>query len=121
MFDDCDLAARLESLSEKELDELPFGVIRLGDDDTVVSYNATEARQSGYRDKPRIGLDFFVRVAPCMNTEDFRGHIDAGRRQGTLDMEFGWRPRQKPHNHRVRCWRHFSVETGRRQTPRTPI
>ena len=87
-FDAPDLAARIEQISQHDLDELPFGVILLDREGTVLFYSATEARQSGYDGSP-LGQNFYA-VSRCMSGEDFRGRIVRAMEQGPVDLEFGW-------------------------------
>jgi len=87
-FDVPDLAARVEQLSQYDLDRLPFGVILLGRDGTVLFYSETEARQSGYAGSP-MGKDFFA-LSRCMGGDDFRGRIMRAAEIGPVDLEFGW-------------------------------
>ena len=47
-FNAPDLAARIEALSQHDLDNLPFGVVLLDRQGTILFYSATEARLSGY-------------------------------------------------------------------------
>jgi photoactive yellow protein len=89
-FDAPDLAARLSELSPLLLDSLPFGIIRLDDTGHVTCFNGAERRQSGYKSRPAMGLDFFAEVAPCMATAAFRGRIEQARARGVLDIEFDW-------------------------------
>lgn len=89
-FDDPDLARKAEALDERDLDGLPFGAIRLDQAGLVRSYNGAERRLSGSGDRERLGHDFFAEIAPCMDTEDFRGRIDRARSAGRLDLEFGY-------------------------------
>ncbi len=87
---DPDICLTVEALLPDDIDQLPFGAIRLDAAGNVVVYNRTEGQQSGYGKRPTIGLDFFLEIAPCMNDPDFRGRIEEMRRAGTVDMEFGW-------------------------------
>ena len=89
-FDSPDLVAEIEKLSPEEIDELPFGAIRLDRDLRVTFYSAAEARLSGYADRPAIGRIFFSEIAPCMSNEAFLGRVEAARERGTLDLEFSW-------------------------------
>jgi photoactive yellow protein len=57
-FDASDLAAQIEKLDGAARDGLPFGVIELDRDGKVLTYNATEARLSGYGTTP-LGKNFF--------------------------------------------------------------
>ena len=51
-FDAVDLARQIETLSQYQLDTLPFGVILLDRDGTIVFYSRTKARKSGYGEIP---------------------------------------------------------------------
>ena len=66
-FDEPDLLDRLEEASDAVLDTLPFGVIAMAGNGTVVSYNETESRLSGLMPANVIGRHFFSAVAPCTN------------------------------------------------------
>ncbi|MFN3658538.1 MAG: hypothetical protein ACK4UO_14915 [Pseudolabrys sp.] len=87
-FNAPDLAARIERLPYDELDRLPFGVIQLDAEGTVLFYSATEARQSGYGGSPK-GQNFFA-VTRCAAMEELRGRIMRAHEQGPVDLEFGW-------------------------------
>ena len=85
-FDAPDLAARIEQLSEIEIDRLPFGVVRLDPEGLILRYSATEARQSGYGSQP-VGLNFFE-IARCSGKNDVRAQIVRGQEEGHVDLEF---------------------------------
>jgi photoactive yellow protein len=87
-FNAPDLAARIETLSQHELDNLPFGVILLDKVGTVLFYSATEARLSGYGSNP-VGLNMFD-ISRCMGADDFRGRLTRAMEEGLVDLEFGW-------------------------------
>ena len=87
-FDAADLARQIESLSQYELDTLPFGVILIDRDGTIVFYSQTEAQKSGYGEIP-IGQNLFA-ISPCMASNDFRGRIKRAMDEGPVDLEFGW-------------------------------
>jgi photoactive yellow protein len=84
------LAKTVEALDREQIDRLPFGVIKLDGEGRVTLFSRTEAMQSGYRDRPALGLDFFLNVAPCMGRAEFRGRIEEARRSGDIDIEIGW-------------------------------
>ena len=88
-FDSQHLASDLDALDAATIDELPFGVIKLDAQNRVQIYSKAEARLSGFGTRPALGLDFFVSIAPCMNTAQFRGRIDEAMADGTLDLELG--------------------------------
>jgi photoactive yellow protein len=87
-FNAPDLAARIERLSQYELDRLAFGVILLDREGTVLFYSETEARQSGYAGSP-MGKNFFA-MSRCIGMEDLRSRILRARETGPVDLEFGW-------------------------------
>ena len=86
-FDSPDLAQRLEQLVPADLDALPFGVIHLDCDGTVLLYNATEGRQSG-NPNPPVGQDFYA--LSCMGGDNFRGRIVSAMEEGPVDLEIAW-------------------------------
>ena len=87
-FDAPDLAALAEAASQFELDNLPFCVIQLDRAGTVLFYSATEARLSGYGEKP-LGLNLFA-ISRCLGSDAFRGRIERAMEQGPVDLEVGW-------------------------------
>ena len=87
-FDAPDLARRAEAASQFELDNLPFGVILLDRAGTVLFYSATEARLSGYGEKP-LGLNLFA-ISSCLGSDAFRGRIERAMDKGPVDLEIGW-------------------------------
>lgn len=89
-FDEVALARAVERLSDAERDALPFGVVKLDAAGAVTFYSKTEAVQSGFKKRPAVGRDFFLEIAPCMNTPALKGRIDAARQAGKVDVEIGW-------------------------------
>ena len=87
-FDAPDLAARIEQLDDAERDALPFGVIHLDRDGTVLFYSATEASVSGYGMTP-LGRNFFE-VGRNPANPDLRARIMTAIESGPVDLEFGW-------------------------------
>lgn len=87
-FDASGLAARAERASLFELDNLPFGVIRLDRDGTVQFYSDTEARLSGYGEIP-LGKNLFA-ISECLGSDDFRGRVERAMDAGPVDLEIGW-------------------------------
>ena len=66
-FDQPDLAARLDALSEAEVDQLEFGVIGFDAEGIVRRYNAFESECAGLAPERVLGRNVFTMVAPCMN------------------------------------------------------
>jgi photoactive yellow protein len=86
-FDAPDLAARIEQLSQHDLDHLPFGVILLDRAGVVLFYSETESQLSGYGQP--IGQNFFE-ISRNPNIGDLRSRIMAAMETGPVDLEFGW-------------------------------
>lgn len=87
-FSTPDLAGAVEALSRDKLDALPFGVIRLDENNVVQIYNKTEAKNSGRDERPTEGRLFFIDVAPCMDNGYFKGRIEQARKAGKLNISF---------------------------------
>ena len=62
-----DLAARLDQCTPQQFDELGFGVIGFGPDNTVTVYNAFESQAAGLSPQRVLGQPLFTNVAGCMN------------------------------------------------------
>lgn len=89
-FEAANIAETLKSMTDDEINALPFGVILIGADGKVLKYSKREAEQSGYgANRTPIGLDFFAELAPCMDTTQFRGQIDKAAAAGKVDIELG--------------------------------
>lgn len=104
-----DIAAQVERLSPAEIDKLPFGVILLDREFMVLIYNATEARESGYRNSAR-GLNFFS-VAQYPSAEQFRVGVTAALEAGPVDLEFAWKGDYSDPNRELRI-RAMSARNG---------
>ena len=66
---------RIEAMGEKELDELPLGVITLDLNGRIKRYNKVEAEMARLDQKSQIGKDFFLEVAPCTANPEFQGRF----------------------------------------------
>lgn len=67
LFDEPSLADHLYANSGRNLDELPFGVVGINDENEVIEYNLAEEAIAGLSRENVFGKDFFFEVAPCMN------------------------------------------------------
>jgi photoactive yellow protein len=80
----------VEQMTARDIDRLPFGVIKLDPAGSVELFNLAERVQSGYKSRPAMGLHFFTDIAPCMNVPAVKGRIDAAMGAGEVDVEVGW-------------------------------
>ena len=82
---------RIDSLTEGEFDDLPFGAIKLDADGRVLKYNLYESKLAGRDPEEVIGRNFFTEVAPCTNVQEFAGRYRQGMAEGKLDTTFPYR------------------------------
>jgi photoactive yellow protein len=78
----------VNSISDAELDALPYGVIQLDAEGTVLRYNACEQSLSGLSRQKVVGKNFFKQVAPCTDMQGFCGRFSAGVAAGELHCTF---------------------------------
>ena len=81
------LAATIEEMEPEQINTLPFGAIRLDSEFKVIFYSDAERDQSGYRKDP-VGRPFFLDIAPCLNTAQYKDRIDKALANGKLDITF---------------------------------
>jgi photoactive yellow protein len=67
LFTDAAIGDGLSTLSDAELDDLPFGVIGFDFLSAVRRYNRYESRAAGLSPQHVLGHPLFTVVAPCMN------------------------------------------------------
>jgi photoactive yellow protein len=79
---------KVNSISEAELDSLPYGVIQLDAEGAVLRYNAFEAGLSGLTRQKVVGKNFFKQVAPCTDVQQFYGRLQGGVAAGALHCTF---------------------------------
>ena len=80
--------AGLNSISEAELDSLPYGAIQLDRQGTVLRYNVFEAGLSGLTRQKVVGKNFFKQIAPCTDLPQFYGRFRDGVAAGELHCTF---------------------------------
>jgi photoactive yellow protein len=95
-FDQPDLADRLHTFSQEELDQLPFGVIGFDDKAVVTAYNNFEVRSTGLSRERVLGMEVFTSLAQCMNNYLVAQRFDDARDAGTsldaiVDFVLTWR------------------------------
>lgn len=86
-FDQPRLAQAVDALTPEQVDALPFGAIRLDAANRVAFFSRSEALLSGYRHSA-LGIDFFAGIAPCMDTDLYRGRLERALTASTVNIEF---------------------------------
>ncbi|QDU84479.1 Photoactive yellow protein [Planctomycetes bacterium Pla163] len=97
----------LADMSDAELDELEFGVVKIDDHGFVESYNRYESRLTGLASEDAIGRHFFRDIAPCTNNALFRGLFERGLAENRLNHLFPYTftYRMQPTNVKVHLFR----------------
>jgi len=78
----------IDSMSPKELDALPQGVIQLNSEGIVLQYNSYEANLAGLTRENVVGKNFFKQVAPCTDVKEFYGRFRQGVQARKLHCKF---------------------------------
>ena len=78
----------MKDFPSAQLDELPFGVIKVDKSGKILIYNAAEAELAGASRRRVIGKNFFTDVAPCTNVEAFATKFHKGIEAGGLNVVF---------------------------------
>lgn len=92
-FDQPELAPQLVELSQTELDDVDFGVVRLDADGHVLAYNRWEASLSGLDPQRVVGQHFFTQVAPCTNNFMVAERFSEAALDDVIDYVFTFRMR----------------------------
>ena len=100
-FDAAGLHEALDAMAPDEIDDLPFGVVRLDEQLAVSLYNQEESRLSGLTPARVLGKPFFTAVAPCLDNALVGGRY---RSEAALDetREYVLAFRMKPIKARLR-------------------
>jgi photoactive yellow protein len=72
----------IDERTDQELDTLPFGVIALDGDGTILRYNLYESQIARLDRNQVLGRNFFTDVAPCTRTDVFHGQFRRGVASG---------------------------------------
>ncbi len=72
----------LTHIPPEYFDDLPYGVIQLKGEGTVVGYNKTEASLSKLDPARVVGKNFFRDIAPCTAVKEFAGELARMRSSG---------------------------------------
>src|ERR1039458_5043757 len=78
---------KINSISEKGLDSLAYGVIQLDAEGTVLRYNAYEAGLSGLAKQKVLGKNFFKEIAPCTDIREFYGRFQDRSEEHTSELQ----------------------------------
>ena len=85
-----DVVYDADAMSASELDALPYGMIQLAEDGTILRYSTVETRISGLTSDECVGRDFFTDIAPCTHVAEFYGRFTEGVKAQRLDVTFNF-------------------------------
>ncbi len=83
-----DAAQVLDMLNEQQLDQVPFGAIKLDKDAKILRYNRVEGEITGRDPRAVIGRNFFLDLAACGVGPLFWGRFKQGIMKPTYDEIF---------------------------------
>lgn len=78
----------LKTLRADQLDALPYGLVVLDREGSVLQYNDTESRMARLPKDQVIGRNFFRDIAPCTRVKEFEGrflHFASGASRATVE------------------------------------
>lgn len=73
-----DLLEKLSNMSREEIDNLPFGLVKVNDLGVISIYNKFESNFAGVPIEEAENKNFFTQVAPCTNNNVFYGTFKHG-------------------------------------------
>ncbi|ADB36174.1 photoactive yellow protein [Spirosoma linguale] len=85
-FSDLNLLDWLEKQTNEQLEDAPFGVVRMSRDGIVVAYCKSESHITGISKEYAVGKYYFTQIAPCANNQ----MVAAKYAQPTLDEELDY-------------------------------
>ncbi len=89
-FQGVNLAELLPRIPDSIRDDLPFGLVKLDLQGTVLEYNMAEGELTGVSPEWAIGKNFFDEVAVCTKTAAFYGRFLEGVKKGFLNTVFDY-------------------------------
>lgn len=88
IFGQSDIANELNKLSPAEINLIPYGVILLNSDATILNFNNYEAAIIKRTASELIGKNFFEDVAPCFKVPDFYDKFKLAAETGDVNIVF---------------------------------
>lgn len=82
------LYQKIDTLTAKQLDELPCGAIQLDEQGKILKFNEYESKLAQLQKESVIGKNFFTEVAPCTNVKEFYGQFKQGVTKKQLNEKF---------------------------------
>lgn len=74
--EDCKVELDKPKITREKLDDLPYGAIELDASGTILEYNKAESEMSRVSHGNAMRKNFFTRIAPCADVQDFHERYD---------------------------------------------
>lgn len=102
-----EILKRLPQMTRQELDELPYGAVKVDDQGQILIYNRAETEIGGFAARDVEGKNFFTQLAVCTNNDIFYGSFRKGVAENDLNVLFNYTFTYKiaPLNVRVHMYR----------------
>ncbi len=79
---------RLPRMSRQDMDELPYGCVKVDDSGTILVYNRTQSDFAGFKPRDVEGKNFFTQLGVCTNNDIFFGTFKKGIAENNLNVLF---------------------------------
>jgi photoactive yellow protein len=89
-YNGVDMAMILPRIPKELMNGLPFGMVKLDANGTIIEYNMAEGDLTGVDPKWAMGKNFFDEVALCTKTAGFYGRFVEGVQKGFLNTVFDY-------------------------------
>ena len=98
--------SNIDNMSRAEIDDLPFGAIKVDDNGVIQLYNEAQTEIADYDAKEVEGQNWFEDVAVCTNNRLVYGKFKKGVSKGDMDTEFNYTFtfKMKPTNVKIRMY-----------------
>jgi photoactive yellow protein len=89
-FEGVDVSEVINRMPDSVRNELPFGLLKLNPEGTILEYNMAQQDISGIKASDVIGKNFFLDVAICTQRPEFYGRFKEGMASGVLNQIFDY-------------------------------
>lgn len=109
-----DILSKLGSLSRTDIDNAPYGIVKVDNSGKILLYNRYESELAGVATATAEGKNFFTEVAPCTNNKLFFGKFKSGVEVSDLNSAFNYTftYKMKPTNVQIHLVHDKSTKTN---------
>lgn len=111
-YQGAEVGSQLANMPAQERNNLPYGIIKLGEDGTILEFNLMESTITGLDQSDVLGKNFFSEVAPCTKTPQFFGKFQEAFEKQFLNTVFDYMFDYKMEPVRVKIHMIFAKTSG---------